>query len=165
MKKRNGFVSNSSSSSFVVAFKKTPSDAEEMRKTLFGEKERYFDPWDYDACWATEHIAKIVYDDIKEPLSKKQILREIKHGYFPGYPEEKRHWWYISDKEEQEKERKAYYQRVDDAANGLAEKFYADNKDCEIFEFEYSDNEGSMYSAMEHGDLFKQLPHIKISKH
>jgi hypothetical protein len=31
--------------------------------------------------------------------------------------------------------------------------------------FEYSDNDGSLYSAMEHGDLFKARPHIRVSKH
>lgn len=39
MKIRNGFVSNSSSSSFIVSFDKKPSSAEELREILFGDKE------------------------------------------------------------------------------------------------------------------------------
>ena len=44
MKIRNGFVSNSSSSSFVVAFDKKPETVEELKKLLFGEEEVYGNP-------------------------------------------------------------------------------------------------------------------------
>ncbi|MNJ05874.1 hypothetical protein D3C73_1674930 [compost metagenome] len=34
-----------------------------------------------------------------------------------------------------------------------------------VFKFEYGDEDGPLYSALEHGNLFKNLYHIKISHH
>ena len=41
MKIRNGFVSNSSSSSFVVAFPKMPKDVQELKQILFWDQQSY----------------------------------------------------------------------------------------------------------------------------
>ena len=48
MKIRRGFVSNSSSSSFVVAWAKKPESEEEIRKALFGNETEYPNPFTWD---------------------------------------------------------------------------------------------------------------------
>lgn len=45
------------------------------------------------------------------------------------------------------------------------EKFLKDNKDKDIYVFEYSDNDGPLQTMLEHGEIFKRLPHIRISHH
>ena len=34
-----------------------------------------------------------------------------------------------------------------------------------IFRFHYSDNDGNLYSTMEHGQIFSKLPYIRFSHH
>ena len=45
MKIRNGFVSNSSSSSFIVAFPEKPKSAEHVRKMMFGDETDFPNPY------------------------------------------------------------------------------------------------------------------------
>lgn len=51
----------------------------------------------------------------------------------------------------------------------LAEKdlqnFVEDTKDCKYYVVEYSDNDGESQSIMEHGDVFRNIPHMRISHH
>ncbi len=64
MKIRNGFVSNSSSSSFVVAFPEKPKTEQELRDMMFPPATTEIQP--YDFCEAIP-VAAIV----------KQVLKEI----------------------------------------------------------------------------------------
>jgi nucleoside-diphosphate-sugar epimerase len=49
----------------------------------------------------------------------------------------------------------------------MAERYILDNipSDKKVFIFRYSDNDGSLSSAMEHGDLFYKLLHKQFSNH
>ncbi len=117
MKIRNGFVSNSSSSSFVVAFPVIPQSVDEVRKLLFGDAV-YFSTNEYnegirDACWErpieecekcserftcftqkkrgypTLQIATTVWNDLKNQKPNRPIVigRTIRHGWFEGKPD------------------------------------------------------------------------------
>jgi hypothetical protein len=46
-----------------------------------------------------------------------------------------------------------------------AKKFMEDNAGKPIYIFEYSDNDGEFFCAMEHGEIFQSLPHIVVSHH
>ena len=66
MKVRSGFVSNSSSSSFILKFDKVPKTKEEMRILLFGEKPPAFVAhWGDDAV-STEQVANILFKDVEK---------------------------------------------------------------------------------------------------
>ena len=81
MKIRKGFVSNSSSSSFIVAFPKMPESVEEVKQMLFGDKEVYEHPYpenypDDPTEYSTVKVAETVFEDIKdqEPNDQEAII-------------------------------------------------------------------------------------------
>ena len=62
MKTRNGFVSNSSSSSFIIALDKLPENAEEMHEMLFKSKEEeMLQLYDFNDAISSFDIAKEVF--------------------------------------------------------------------------------------------------------
>jgi len=97
MKIRSGFVSNSSSSSFIIGFDRVPKDVNTMKKTLFGDDETgKKDDWD-DTLYSNYNIAERVLNDIsdKKPITirkEKKIIEEIGSGYFDDYPD--LNWFY-----------------------------------------------------------------------
>ena len=165
MKIRNGFVSNSSSSSFLVAFDRKPATVKELQKILFGDK-KYIAYYDY--VHSTEKAAETVFNDLQKqsPLALNDVADELSYGYvgedgeldFPHYnpeatPEEHDRSW-----NEYENKRKQISQRV-------ADEKWKEWKGKEIYRFEYSDNEGEFFCTLEHGDIFSNLPHVQISHH
>jgi len=97
MKIRGGFVSNSSSSSFIVMFKKTPQSAEELRVALFGGNENVIYPEDSRMLvggglefYPSAVVAEIIFEDMQEigPASDDELLAELEnyvwhHLYYP----------------------------------------------------------------------------------
>lgn len=85
MKFRIGFVSNSSSSSFLIGFLTKPRSWKVIKEMLFGNMDyvEYF-----GGAFSTIEIAKRVFKDLtgKHPLGKRGLLEEIRGGYFPGRP-------------------------------------------------------------------------------
>ena len=43
--------------------------------------------------------------------------------------------------------------------------FLKENQGCIIYQFEYGDNEGIFFAAMEHSGIFDRLKHISINNH
>lgn len=86
MKSRSGFVSNSSSSSFIIGFDTKPKSAAELRKLLFDGMEfvQY-----YDKSYSTVEISERIFNDLKgeRPASLSTIIETVRSGHFPGYPE------------------------------------------------------------------------------
>lgn len=171
MKIRNGFVSNSSSSSFIVAFKKTPKNVEEMKEILFKDEEYYNHPYPSDHSinkWPTIDVAETVFNDMDKPLNKKEMIEEVCSGYFDGYPDRNFDEYYKIDYKDGKAIEK-YYKELDEkinkAAKKLIETFIKENKNCKFYVFSYSDNDGEYGCALEHGDLFSSLKHLVISHH
>jgi hypothetical protein len=194
MKIRSGFVSNSSSSSFIVGIpKKLPATPESMAKLMFGTtKEVDY----YDHKRDAVDIAKRVLDDIQngnaKKLTKKRAMKALQSGYYPGSPD----FWSRKDRlsekirdsyrEATGKEpcdptadasvKKQYYaatelerkedQRIADvAATAFISAFWPNIKKAKAtaYEFSYGDESGD--GALEHGEIFRNFPHVRISKH
>lgn len=80
MKIRNGFVSNSSSSSFVVVFPKKPKNSEEVKEYMFEKEKKTLCFCDFSD--SVDNVAKAVFNDIKsKSISKKTIIERFKYGY------------------------------------------------------------------------------------
>lgn len=172
---RSSFVTNSSSSSFIVAIEKDklPKTVWDMGKLLFGEDYYYPNPY-YDpkygsptASWPGQEVAQIVFEDLaKKPLTKKQFVEILLSGHCDWM---ERSWdikgiWDMSH-EEREKILDGIHEQNKKKAEEIAEQWFSQRKDCKFFTFEYSDNDGELHSAMEHGTMFDRLFHIRISKH
>jgi len=198
MKIRNGFISNSSSSSFIVAFDKKPTHAYELMEILFPENKNNeqigvnspYEAFSIDPMSAST----IIWNQLENqnPLNKSEILEKINSGWFDGHPEydiyNKPELKHISDQYTKETGKNIFDKDADekwvkkynDASNKIREEYIKEVKNAakklfdtkwEIFKnkkcflFTFSDNDGEIFSTLEHGDTFRNVPNIRISYH
>jgi hypothetical protein len=181
MKCRNGFVSNSSSSSFLVGFVKKPDTVEELRELLYGDVQtiKGSDGWDSKTQrlkyreFSTLDLAEIVFRDMEKPLSPSRIVEILGGSEYPGdrvdipdAPEESD--FFIENPEDpyNNVDWVAYGKARADAARAMVKAALGEeNEKMQWYEFGYCDEGGGIESLLEHGGTFANLPGICISHH
>jgi hypothetical protein len=182
MKIKSDFVTNSSSSSFIVAWPNEIKTLEDVKK--------YID---------RDDKAKQVYEDTKnaktgikiDPENRiviNTIASELESGYlqnivqslginvtmFDQFSEFKKDFIYRHNIEEEDLNKNHFYSTLVwkeygyvrmKIATKLAKEFCKKNKDNFVYFFNYGDESGDFMSEMEHGNTFKNLPHIQVSHH
>jgi hypothetical protein len=156
MKIRKDFVTNSSSSSFVVAFEKVPESVTEMKDMLFKGEEDFVNVYSGTA-YPTSQVAEIVLNDMIVQYNKPEELV----GEFCGLVDSEIYSYSYGQKIDW----REYNRVLNVKALERAKAFVQDNPGCVFYVFEYSDNDGDLFTAMEHCHLFKRMPHVTISKH
>ena len=173
MRFRLGFVANSSSSTFVVALPYKPTSWEELHAWMFPDEEPAFS--DYGEDISPEQVSRRVWKALPdengvlpESLTLEEMLEKIRHGYFPGCPDDDhdrppsypwvREVW------------DAYWKKRDALIRVEAAKC-RDNFIASVapgsyfFSIGFSDEDGAFEATMEHGDIFHNLPYLDISHH
>jgi len=172
MKKRQGFISNSSSSSFILALDKKPESVEEIKEILFGTEEFYKDPYYDPDCtyfakrtpgYPTSQVAETVFDDLKnqKPMTKEQVSEEMGSGWIDGAPGYES---FEDSSNEHNIDWDAYQKASKEFQDKCADELINEAKGKVLFVVEYSDD-CSYGCALEHGPLFDNIDAYRISKH
>ncbi len=207
MKIRNGFVSNSSSSSFILKLPFYPESYDDMRKILLGDTDPLVICNYDDEAYPTKMVVDIIYKDVVReigPTKKKSIEHvdiaseiyvseyslddydeKVKREYRIEYFELKKEFRKI-EKEKEEMLRSSEMFNKDFSSRWKASEKYRDKSDIigdkmkdiivksikeasvstDIFiTLSYSDNDGSMMSFIEHGNVLDPITVVKISHH
>jgi len=164
MKTRQGFVSNSSSSSFIVALDKIPKNKDDI-------KQMFYKGFDKSMCDCTEKLvetdklSEIIWNDLKKQKptrSVKKLAETISSGSIIDCLEPD------SDDYVDSKTLKGWdkYQKARDRyAELMAEMFINANKKRHIYILSYGDQDGSIFGHLEHGDTFEFVRHLTICCH
>lgn len=160
MKIRHGFVSNSSSSSFVVAIDHKPVDATDLMHMMFPNMDEtdfhHYDLWDRTISHTIKDISESVFQNLSTDIDD---IANAFNGHISGGPNlddfktRDGYDWYSYDT--------AYndYQRC------YAADFIAKYKNKFVFTVTYADEDGSWGGFMEHSDIFSNVSHERICKH
>lgn len=154
MKVRNGFVSNSSSSSFIVVLDKKPNDSKELKKVLFGNKETYKYEWD-KKVYKTSDIAEIVFKDLEV-----SVLNMTTEELFEEFEDIERDRFYHENKRFADN---ADLELILERAKKEFAEFVKKNSEKFVFCVSYADDGGQAH--LEHGPLFDNVEHLRISHH
>ena len=136
MKIRKGFVTNSSSSSFILGF----TSEENIKKELEAENlKEYFD-----------EVLEDVTRGIK--LTKNEVLEEYSEEiYYDTLWELENRLDVPYDKKFEIRETKEFQDKLNRAITDRVSELEEDMKGYSVFvEIDYSDNDGFMYSNLEH---------------
>lgn len=164
MKIRQGFVSNSSSSSFIVPFPKgfKPS-AESVQEYLFKGMGKTMSMYDYtaDVALAASTIATDMLNQVpnnnEKLISESRNLADLDIESFKISPQPKKGSSYDWD---------AYEVAINEASKILFEAFKKKvGNDVDLYVFEFSDNDGQFFCVLEHGGTFDNVEHLRISHH
>lgn len=164
MKIRNGFVSNSSSSSFVVALNKLPKNKDDIKKLFYDNCDKSF-YLDVEKTIDTDTLSKIIWNDLKRQKPTKsvnKIAKVINRGW--GIESLQPDMDDFVDRKSLKGWDKYEFAR-DDYAKSIAKLFLNANKKRFIYILSFSDNAGDIEGHLEHGDTFDNVKHLTISCH
>lgn len=163
MKIKSDFVTNSSSSNFVIGFPFVPKNEEDVHRMLFGGDEEVFISGYWEDSYSSKEISQTIFDLMKDqtPNNEEDIIDSINEGWFEGMPKlndfckNGTDWMGNID---------AYTKACKEKAKELAQKYLLGFPDLSFYTFSFDDD--SPYMAMlESGEAFSRMCYERISCH
>jgi hypothetical protein len=164
MKMRTGFVSNSSSSSFVVAFPVGFVPAPESIKAyLFAHRSAIGVSY-YDDTLSADEAARHIYAQMKgqRPNGLRAINAALR-GWVPGQPK--------MESFKKAGSNETDWEAYDAAVEAFRKAYWIRQKPklvgsgADLYVFSFGDENGTIGGLLEHGDIFRAVPHLVISQH
>ena len=159
-------MSNSSSSSFIVAFpKEMEISSNNVQNYLFAGQESIC-AYDWIGTFTTKEIADQVTRDMRaQTPNENEQIAEALGGHLPGAPNFDNFRKRSSNGKGYDYDWDAYEKASSAHRCAMAEKIKVEFEGMVVYTFEYSDNDGPLYCTMEHGGIFDNVPHMRISNH
>lgn len=181
MRIKSDFVTNSSSSAFLVAWPTEIKDLDDILKYI-PEKEKA-----EQVFMDSMNLTPMIIDHNDKKIIHK-ISEEITYGYvdeiedqlnstgnsydgFEIFTEKFMERHHITDEElkDDHYSKGLIWEEYENyrlaLASKLAIKFCKENEGRYLYIYEYGDDSGAFFSEMEHGGTFNDIRHIHISKH
>ena len=169
MKIKTDFVTNSSSSSFIVIFDKKINKLDDVLHLIPVEKK----------------ARQVLKDAVRQKPTKltnnqkiiDRISTELSHGYIDelkSYSDYQADFCHregitVQDMYANRAWMQAFYDEYEVIQTRLCKKkaieLVENHSGKYMYLFNYGDEDGEFMSQMEHGGTFRNLPHIKINKH
>jgi hypothetical protein len=173
MKIITDFITNSSSSVFLVAFPKRIKTLQYIKEFIMNDAHAKI--IFKDAIEQDKKVKKISLDNKQ---IRNKLTEELTYGYYDGVYKD----FNLTEKafakekgitvEELRNNRRwsdAYFdqERLQKQSRALvvADQFAKDNHGQYLYVFKYGDEQGGIYAELEHNNVFYKLRHIRVSHH